>query len=86
MNSWRYGIEAQGAEQADHINDNPSLKSKLPEAMQRGYKYAVNGAAKETGLSKTTFPATCPWSFEQTMDSWFFRNRWGTRLILMQAE
>jgi len=71
-NSWRYSIEEQRAELADHINDNPSLKPKLPEAMQRGYKYAVNGAAKETGRSKTTFPATCPWSFEQIMDHEFF--------------
>ncbi|WP_133512332.1 DUF29 domain-containing protein [Candidatus Thiosymbion oneisti] len=68
-NSWRYSIEEERAELADHINDNPSLKFKLPEAMQRGYKYAVSGAAKETGLSKTTFPDTCPWSFEQTMDN-----------------
>jgi len=71
-NSWRYSIEEQRTELADHMNDNPSLKSKLPEAMQRGYKYAVSGAAKETGLSKTTFPAICPWSFEQTMDNRFF--------------
>jgi len=71
-NSWRYSIEEQRAELADHIHDNPSLESKLPEAMQRGYNYAVNGAAKETGLAKTTFPDACPWSFEQIMDNEFF--------------
>lgn len=71
-NSWRYSIEEQRAELADHIADNPSLKHKLPEAVQRGYKYAANGAAKETGLAKTTFPESCPWSFEQAMDSEFF--------------
>jgi len=71
-NSWRYGIDEQRAELADHIADNPSLKAKLPEAIQRGYKYAINGAAKETGLAKTTFPKTCPWTFEQAMDDEFF--------------
>jgi len=71
-NSWRYSIEEQRTELADHINDNPSLKSRLPEAMQRGYKYALTGAAKETGLPKTTFPSVCPWSFEQAMDNEFF--------------
>lgn len=71
-NSQRYSIDEQRVELADHIADNPSLKSKLPEAIQRGYKYAINGAAKETGLAKTTFPKTCPWPFEQAMDDEFF--------------
>ncbi len=71
-NSWRYSIEEQRAELADHLKDNPSLKSRLPEAMERGYKYAVNGAAGETGLSKATFPEICPWSFDQAMDNEFF--------------
>lgn len=71
-NSWRYSIEEQRTELADHMKDNPSLKQRLPEAMQRGYKYAINGAAKETGLAKTAFPEYCPWSFEQAMDEEFF--------------
>jgi hypothetical protein len=70
--SWRYGLDEQRAELADHIADNPSLKPKLPEAIERGYKYAINGAAKETGLAKSTFPGACPWSFEQAMDEEFF--------------
>jgi len=71
-NSWRYSIEEQRAELTDHIKDNPSLKHKLPEAIERGYKYAITGAAKETGLPKKTFPDACPWSFEQAMDNEFW--------------
>jgi len=71
-NSWRYSIEEQRAELEDHILDNPSLKHKLPQAIERGYKYAITGAAKETGLPKDTFPKTCPWSFEQVMDNEFW--------------
>jgi len=70
-NSWRYSIEEQRVELADHIKDNPSLKHKVPEAIERGYKYAIAGAGKETGLSKETFPTSCPWSFEQAMDNEF---------------
>jgi len=55
-NNWRYSIEEQRTELADHLQDNPSLRAKLPEAVERGYKYAVTGAAKETGLPKSTFP------------------------------
>nr|VFK29073.1 MAG: protein of unknown function DUF29 [Candidatus Kentron sp. MB]VFK74663.1 MAG: protein of unknown function DUF29 [Candidatus Kentron sp. MB] len=73
-NSWRYGIEGQRAELEDHFKDNPSLTNKLPEAMERGYRYAINGAAKETGLLKSTFPTSAPWSFEQIMDNDFFPN------------
>ncbi|NJO14590.1 MAG: DUF29 domain-containing protein [Thioploca sp.] len=71
-NSWRYSIEEQRAELVDHIKDNPSLKHKLPEAIERGYRYAITGAAKETGLSKNTFPESCPWTFEQAIDHEFW--------------
>jgi hypothetical protein len=71
-NSWRYSIEEQRAELADHLADNPSLRPKLPEAMERAYRYAIKGAAKETGLAPSTFPAACPWSFERAMDDEFF--------------
>ena len=71
-NSWRYSIEEQRSELRDHLNDNPSLKRKLPEAIVRGYTYATLGAAKETGFPKSTFPDSCPWSFEQVMDDAFF--------------
>ena len=71
-NNWRYSIEEQRTELADHLQDNPSLRAKLPEAVERGYKYAVTGAAKETGLPKSTFPDSCPWSFEKAMEDEFF--------------
>lgn len=71
-NSWRYSIEEQRNELADHLKDNPSLKHKLPEAMERGYRYALTAAAKETGFDKNIFPKTCPWTFEQAMDENFW--------------
>nr|VFK60602.1 MAG: protein of unknown function DUF29 [Candidatus Kentron sp. UNK]VFK69883.1 MAG: protein of unknown function DUF29 [Candidatus Kentron sp. UNK] len=73
-NSWLYTIKEQRAELKDHLKDNPSLASKLPEAMERGYRYAINGAAKETGLSENTFPTSCPWSFEQVIGNDFLPN------------
>lgn len=71
-NGWRYSIEEQRAELEDYLKDNQSLTSRLPEAMERAYRYAINGATKETGLSKDVFPPSCPWSFEQVMDNDFF--------------
>ena len=67
-NSWRYTIEEQREQLADHLEDNPSLKQKTPQAVARAYKYARTGAARETGLDRKTFPVDCPWSFDQALD------------------
>ena len=69
--SWQYTIEEQRNELADHLADNPSLRSKLPEAIERGYRNAIVLATRETGLSKSSFPTECPWNAEQVLDSAF---------------
>jgi len=51
------------------LRDNPSLKSKLGEAMGDAYGDAIILAASETGLSEGGLPSSCPWSFEQAMDT-----------------
>lgn len=71
-NSWRYTLEEQREQIADHLQDNPSLKQKLPESIERAYKYARTGAARATGLPKSTFPEICPWSFDQALDDAFW--------------
>ncbi|MCI5144835.1 MAG: DUF29 domain-containing protein [Candidatus Electrothrix sp. AR3] len=71
-NSWRYTIEEQRDQLSDHLQDNPSLKQKIPQAMERAYKYARTGAARETGLPKSTFPEDCPWLFDQALDGAFW--------------
>jgi len=70
--SWRNTIRNQRLDIADHMDDNPSLASKLPEAMARAYRRARGEASLESGLPESTFPATCPWSYEAAMapDFW----------------
>ena len=70
--SWEGTIRVQRRDLADHLDDNPSLKSKLPEAVDRAYGNAALLAPGETGLSKATFSTVCPWSFEQIMDGDFW--------------
>ena len=65
--SWRMSIANMRDRLSDHLADNPSLKSKLPEAMQSGYRYARRDAVVETGLPESTFPIECPWTFDQAM-------------------
>lgn len=66
--SWELTIEEQRRQLVRHLRDNPSLKAKLDEAIEDGYGDAILVAAKDTDLPRSTFPATCPWSFAEIMD------------------
>lgn len=70
--SWQASIKVQRLQLAEHFEDNPSLKSKLPEAIASAYKIAFLEAVAETGLPESTFPAVCPWPFEEMMDAGFW--------------
>ncbi len=71
-NSWRLTIAEQRRDVAEHLNDNPSLRTRLAEAMDSAYGGAVLAAARETNLGPATFPETCPWDYAAIMDpgSW----------------
>jgi hypothetical protein len=47
------------------VQDSPSLRGFLPEALAWAYPRVRQDAAEETGLPLTTFPETCPWSLDQ---------------------
>jgi Domain of unknown function DUF29 len=70
--SWIYSIKEQRIQVKIHLEDNPSLKSKLDESLGNAYKIARFKAAKETGLDEKTFPDQCLYTFEQLMDETFF--------------
>lgn len=63
--SWRVSIANTRDEIASHLADNPSLRSQTGAAVATAYRRARRSASLETGLSGDTFPAVCPWSFEQ---------------------
>jgi len=69
--SWQLTIIEQRKRIMRHLRKNPSLKRFVAETYEESYGYAVLEAAKETGLDQSTFPAECPWTFEQAMDSDF---------------
>ncbi len=70
--SWRGTIAEQRLHIAKLLEDSPSLKSYLPEAIQTTYPNAVKIAVKETGFPKTTFPLSCPYSIEQLQNEDFY--------------
>lgn len=71
--SWVLSIEEQRLEIVDVLADNPGLKPRINEAIARAYRRARIEAAKETGLDEATFPATCPYSFDDITKRGFAR-------------
>ena len=61
--SWALSIYALRLDLEDVLSDNPGLKLRIAEAIDRAHRKARAEAAKETGLKLSTFPATCPYSF-----------------------
>lgn len=71
-NSWRRIIVEQRQQIRDLLEDSPSLKHRLTEKFAKSYIDAVEYAAAETGLTISKFPATCPYSYSETLDHEFY--------------
>jgi hypothetical protein len=69
--SWVLSIETQRLELEDVVADNPGLRSRIPEAITRGYRKARLEAAKETGVAKELFPETCPYGWNDIVSRVF---------------
>jgi len=70
--SWRLSVANARDDLTDHLADNPSLKSQLADAIASAYRRAHRQASAETGFPEGTFPASCPWPFEQMMKDDFW--------------
>jgi uncharacterized protein DUF29 len=75
---WRFQPDARSAsslstvrEQRDQIEsileDSPSLRPVIAEALNRAYKRARTVAAEETSLPETAFPVECPFTPDQIL-------------------
>lgn len=65
--SWAISIRNARIEIADLLADNPSLKARLSEFVDKAYAKARRQAEAETDLPINTFPITPALSFEQAM-------------------
>ncbi|MFM2064019.1 MAG: hypothetical protein RLZZ507_3690 [Cyanobacteriota bacterium] len=62
--SWFLTIREQRRAIHRHLRQNPSLKSRLEEAMLDAFEAGVDLALRETNLPLRTFPVTCPYMFD----------------------
>jgi len=70
--SWEASIRVQRNRLDDHLDDNPSLRPLLPQALASAYRDAALEAVAETGLPSSTFPNNCAWTIEQVLDPGFW--------------
>ena len=70
-NSWRLTIEEQRNALVEHLDENPSLRPMLNDAITRAYGKAVLAARKETGLAESAFPTSYPYTPTQIFDPAF---------------
>jgi len=70
--SWEASVSNQRDAIAEHLDDNPSLKPLVPQALASAYRSARRDAVAETGLAGPTFADACPWTVEEVLDSGFW--------------
>jgi hypothetical protein len=70
--SWQLSIDEQRIQFEETLNENPGLKPQLEEIVKKAYKLAVIKAARETKISKSVFPESCPWKLAQFIEDGFY--------------
>lgn len=72
--SWKLTLSEQRRQMLRHLDENPSLKHNLPDLLERAYQEARIRAEIETGTVREDFPVSCPWNWEQIIDTNFLPN------------
>jgi ribosomal protein L29 len=70
--SWYATIREQRREILNLLQENPSLKPYLSEAVEKAYLAGIDLAVRETPLRYRDLPAVCPYNLEQVLEGAFF--------------
>jgi hypothetical protein len=65
--SWQNSIYIHRVHATQDLRENPGLKPELDQIIREAYELAIGYAAEDTGLSRRTFPAVCPYDFATIM-------------------
>jgi hypothetical protein len=71
--SWENTIREQRLRTEEQLQDNPSLKARLDEAVERAYRLGRLAASSEIDMEVARFPETCPYGWEEIMERDFTR-------------
>ena len=67
--SWQSTLREQRRQAAKLLEESPSLRPQLPALIDAAYPDALADALDDTGLPLQTFPADCPFTVAQVLDS-----------------
>jgi hypothetical protein len=70
--SWLSTIRMQRRSTNELLSDNPSLRARLQDSIEKAYTNAIDQAWAETGLDEETFPPACPYTNYQILDDTVF--------------
>lgn len=70
--SWLMTIRIQRRDTQELLEENPSLKPYLQEALQKIYESGRDLAVGETNLPLKTFPENCPYTLEEIFRDGFY--------------
>ena len=70
--SWTGTIREQRIRLRDILEENPSLKSYVSEAIPKAYKISITLIEKETPIDLKLLPVQCPYTFDQIMNDEFY--------------
>ena len=66
--SWSTSIASHRLRAKNDLEDNPSFKARIGEAVERAYRLAGTDASGETGLPLDAFPGECPYDWTTIME------------------
>jgi hypothetical protein len=70
--SWLSTLRIQRLDINDLLEENPSLKPYIEEALRKAYLRGVELAVRETDLPNSTFPIDCSYSLEEILSDSFY--------------
>ena len=70
--SWLMTIRVQRRDTQELLEENPSLKPYLEEALQKIYESGRDLAVGETNLPLKTFPENCPYTLDEIFRNGFY--------------
>ena len=70
--SWKDAVASARGQLREHLEDNPSLRLKLPEAVASAFRSARRTAAGPAARDDSAIPNACPWAFERMIDEEFW--------------
>lgn len=70
--SWFVTLREQRREIRDLLEESPSLKPYLPEALEKAYQSGIDLVVRETSIRDRDLPSECPYTLEQLLDCAFF--------------